>query len=141
MNKPDHVYQWERHWRRNSLRHRLQLPPWLCWEWPWQHYRRIRRHERQRIKNGYSWYDWISFDTFLCLLLADACKDFRENSHGYPMGSSVEEWNALLTSIEEPLRVWGESKFELKHDEEVAAYEAAIAAMHLVADNLGSLWD
>jgi hypothetical protein len=143
VNRPDHVYKWQRYYRSRSWRHRLNLPPWLCWEWPWQYYRRVWRHESQRVNNGYSWHDWISFDTFLCLVIADACRDFRENGQGYPAGSSEEEWNDVLTRIEDPLRWWGENKFdnELSAEGEKLRYEEAKDAMRLVAEHLGSLWD
>jgi len=110
---------------------------------PWEYLSRVWRHERERVNHGYSWNDWISFDTFLCQVIADAARDFREKGHGYPMGSSEEEWHDILTRIEGPLRWWAEKKFdnELDHKAEMIKYEEAKEAMRLVADHLGSLWD
>jgi hypothetical protein len=143
LNKPGHVYEWERYWRRGSLRHRLNLPSWLCWEWPWQRARRIRRHERERVNHGFSWYDWISFDTYICLVIADAVADFRLKGAGYPMGMEEQEWHDLLHKIEDPLRWWAEQKFdnELDAKGELQKYKEAQAAMALFAEHLGSMWD
>lgn len=142
LNKPEHVYAWQRFYRHRSLRHRF-LPWWLCWEWPWQRARRIRRHERERINHGFSWNDWISFDTHICLVIADAVADFRLKGCGYPMGSSEEEWHATLLAIEGPLRWWGEKKFDNDLDAkgELQKYKEAQAAMALFAEHLGSMWD
>ena len=105
-------------------------------QWP-----RAWRKRWERGRKGYSVYDWWSFDTYICKVIADACQDFRLHSHGYGNGYTKESWAQYLLSIEEPLRVWGEQKYDLFGDEEMEAYEAAKAAMHRFADELGQMWD
>ncbi len=141
-NRPGHVYEWQRYYRSDSWRHRY-LPRWLRWEWPWKRARRIRRHERERINQGFSWHDWISFDTYVCQVIADAVADFRLKGCGYPMGTSEEEWHDILEKIEKPLRWWAEEKFdnELDAKGEMQKYKEAQAAMALFAEHLGSMWD
>lgn len=142
MNRPAHVYEWQRYYRVYSWRHR-HLPRWLCWEWPWQYLRRVWRHERGRVNHGFSWDDWISFDTYICLVIADACADFRLKGMGYPMGMEEQEWHDVLHKIEEPLRWWAEKKFDndLDHQGEVIKYKEAQAALVLFAQHLGAMWD
>jgi len=110
---------------------------------PWEYLSRVWRHERERVNHGYSWWDWISFDTYVCGVIADACRDFRLKGMGYPSGMTEEEWHAVLLRIEEPLRWWAEDKFDndLDHKAEAAKYEEAKAAMALFAEHLGSMWD
>lgn len=105
-------------------------------------WRRINRHNSERALRGYSRYDWWSFDTFVCALIANACRDFRLYGHGYPADMTVEEWNTYLLEIEEPLRVWAEQKFDFDTPEqELEAYRAAQKAMAMFAHRLGSMWD
>lgn len=141
QNRPSHVYGWDRWYPFNSWRR--HLPRWLWWETPWKHVKRVWRHEAERVNHGYSWYDWISFDTFVCQVMADACRDFRLNGHGYPCGMTEEEWHAILVKIEEPLRWWATEKFDnnLDHKGELQKYKEAQAAMALFAEHLGAMWD
>lgn len=104
-------------------------------------WKRVSRHNAQRAQKGYSVYDWWSFDTFICGVIANACRDFRLKGVSYAMGYTEGSWSAYLLSIETPLRVWAEGKYDLGHGEEVEAYEAAKAAMHRFADELGNFWD
>lgn len=141
MNRPSHVYGWQRHfgfgnWRRH-------LPRWALWETPWHYLKRVTCHQRGRIKNGYSWYDWISFDTYVCQVIADACQGFRLHGAGYPTGMTEEEWHDVLYRIEVPLRWWAEQKFEndLDPKAEMIKYKEAQAAMALFSEHLGSMWD
>lgn len=104
-------------------------------------WKRVERHNRERAQKGYSAFDWWSFDTFICGVIANACRDFRLKGIGYPGDMTEEEWADYLLSIETPLRVWAEEKFDLGHEQELEAYEAAKAAMHKFADRLGNFWD
>lgn len=104
-------------------------------------WKRVQRHNSERAEKGYSVFDWWSFDTFICGVIANACRDFRLKGVGYGNGYTEESWNEFLLGIEEPLRVWAESKFKLSHEQELEAYEAAKAAMHRFADELGQFWD
>lgn len=111
------------------------------YEPPQSMWKRIARHNKERAQKGYSVYDWWSFDTFVCGLIANACRDFRLIGHGHPGDMTEEEWNAYLLEIEEPLRVWAEEKFDLHGDEEMAAYRAAQEAMAKFTARLGYMWD
>lgn len=141
MNRPGHVYSWDRHYPHRSWRR--HLPHWVWWETPWHYLKRVFRHERERVNHGYSWYDWISFDTYVCQVIADACADFRLKGHGYPSDLTEAEWHEILYKIEVPLRWWAEEKFnnELDHRGELQKYKEAQAAMALFAEYLGAMWD
>lgn len=104
-------------------------------------WKRVERHNRERAQKGYSVFDWWSFDTFICGVIANACRDFRLKGVSYAGGYTPESWDEFLLSIETPLRVWAEKKFDLGHEEELEAYEAAKVAMHKFADELGNFWD
>jgi hypothetical protein len=107
--------------------------------WHWRH---IPRWKYQRAKRGYSTCDWWSFDTYICGVIASACRDFRDHGIGHPSDVTEEEWDDTLTRIAEPLQAYSDGKFEVFTAEEMAAqYEAAREAMHLFAENLGSMWD
>lgn len=141
MGKRHRAYSWERHYPHDSWQR--HLPRWLWWETPWKYLKRVTRHQRERVKNGYSWYDWISFDTYICQVVADSCQAFRLHGVGYPSGMTEAEWHDILHRIEMPLRWWAEQKFEnsLDHKAEMIKYKEAQAAMALFAEHLGSMWD
>jgi len=113
--------------------------------------RRIARHRRQRSEKGYSWHDWIDFDTFLAGIIANGVRDFRLNGVGVPIGldsnaahvlsGSVEVWNEILLKIETPLRRWSEDKFEEDFDTNKITYAEVQDALRLLADHFGHLWD
>lgn len=105
-------------------------------------WKRVNQHNSERAQKGYSKWDWWSFDTFVCALIANACRDFRLKGHGYPGDMTAEEWGIYLLEIEEPLRVWAEKKFDFDtQEEELEAYEAARKAMAMFAHRLGWMWD
>lgn len=104
-------------------------------------WKRVDRHNRERAQKGYSVYDWWNFDTFVCGLIANACRDFRLKSHGHPTDMPKEEWYEFLLGIETPLRVYAEDKFDMCGDDALKVYEDAKAAMHRFADRLGNFWD
>lgn len=141
MNHPRHVYSWERRYSPSSLRRSLLRR--VRWEMPWTHFKRVFQHERERVNHGYSWHDWISFDTYICLVIADACRDFALHGMGHPCELTEEEWHDVLCRIEAPLRWWAEDKFDndLDHEAETLKYREAQAAMALFAEHLGSMWD
>jgi hypothetical protein len=118
-------------WRRFILR-------WCQWEMPWTWLLRVRCHRRERIRYGFSRYDWINFDTYVCGVIADACWNFREHSHGHPGGMTQQEWHATLTRIEVPLRRWVE---EEGCDMDEQAEEECVAALRLFVDHFGCFWD
>lgn len=102
---------------------------------------RIEKHKAERAEYGYSWWDWISFDTFLAGVIANGVHDFRVNGHGRPGDMTDEEWDSWLESIETPLRKYAEDKFNLFGEDEKNLYQAVQEAMHKVADRFGTLWD
>lgn len=103
--------------------------------------RRIAKHRRQRSEAGYSWNDWISFDTFLAGIIANGMRDFRLNGIGYPGGMTPEEWNDILLRIENPLSRWAADKFEADHETEKIKYSEAQEAIRLLAEHFGHFWD
>lgn len=104
-------------------------------------WKRVQRHNKERAEKGYSRYDWWSFDTFVCGVIANACRDFRLKGVGFGNGFTEESWDEFLLGIETPLRVWADEKFDRFGDDAVKAYEDAKAAMHRFADELGQFWD
>ena len=105
-------------------------------------WKRVERHTRERAQRGYSVFDWWNFDGFICGVIANACRDFRLKGVGYGNGYTEESWAELLLSIETPLRVWAEEKYEFGDGTSyMQAYENAQAAMHKFADELGQFWD
>jgi hypothetical protein len=140
-NRPGHVYAWVFWPTYESWR--WKLPHWLRFEMPWTYLKRVVKHERDRVNHGYSWNDWISFDTYICQVIADAVQDFRLHGAGYPMGMDEAEWHDILHKIEDPLRWWATEKFDNNLDAkgEIQKYKEAQAAMALFAEHLGSMWD
>lgn len=45
--------------------------------------KKIKRHHKERIENGYSWFDWINFDTFIMGVVATGVLKFAEDSVGF----------------------------------------------------------
>lgn len=137
----DEIFSEARQWRQGhpwtSRWYGLRYRAANAWAW-----RRLPRYAWQRATRGYSTRDWWSFDGWICGVIGRACADLRDHGHGHPADTTEAEWNDVLTRISEPLLEYSEHHLEdLSYQREMARYEAAREAMHLFAENLGSMWD
>ncbi len=101
----------------------------------------IEGEEPTREKDGFSIQDWFGFDVYIAGVIAKACTMFRDHGLSYSSTcDSLEEWQAILTQIVHPLEdyieAWHNSPENI--DE---SYKQAVKAMHLFAENFGSMWD
>lgn len=113
--------------------------------WPEDSFRndpeKLARHRKERQEHGFSAADWWSFDTYIAGVIGRALIKFRDEGHGYPHGSSEEEFKTLCTEIAEPLLDYAENKFKVFGDKEDKMYNDAVAAMIKFSENLGQWWD
>ncbi len=122
-------------------------------EWNKNQESRLAKHKTQRAENGYSWYDFINFDSFIASVVATAVLKFAEDGMGYfPIGGeqingdtwdypegTAENFNATCGSIYYALTQWlTVDEFSPGHE---ARYEEAKEAMILFSEHLGSWWD
>lgn len=60
-----------------------------------------KRHEKERLENGFSTYDWWNFNSYLSWVIIGGLKKFLKDGNGYPGGTTKEEWDKdLQTMIE-----------------------------------------
>lgn len=62
------------------------------------------RWSKQRWRRGWSDYDAWGFDYYLARVIAEGVSYMREIAHGYPNGSTPEEWAQILQEIEDGMR-------------------------------------
>lgn len=43
----------------------------------------MKKHHKERMANGYSWFDWINFDSYIAGIVATAVLKFAEDGVGY----------------------------------------------------------
>ena len=114
-----------RRWVRNGV-HTAKRQPRIWW---------------QHIRQGYSYRDLWSFDTYIAGVIGRATEELK-GAYGCPSDMSEEEWMATLARISEPLLAYSKGKFlDLTREQELAQYDAAREAMHLFAGRLGDMWD
>ncbi len=115
------------------------------WDWPSEDFKddpeKLERHRSERSENGFSTFDWWSFDTYIAGVIGRAVLKFRDDGMGHPPNMTEEEFNTLCTEIGEPLIAYGDQKFTVKAKEEEELYENAIDAMKRFSDVLGYWWD
>ncbi|MDQ2875077.1 MAG: hypothetical protein M3Y33_09910 [Actinomycetota bacterium] len=107
--------------------------------------RQEARWRRQRAERGWSSRDAWGLDDYLGSVISSSVTYLRDHGHGYPGGSSEDEWRDELTRIAEPLAVdqWRDvrdSGAERRAREE-REYRAKQDALRLLADCWGDLWD
>jgi hypothetical protein len=104
-------------------------------------WRGLRRHHKQRAIRGWSYYDWWNGSAHICEVIGSMAAAYREG-HGYPAGSSSEEWNKTLADISEPLLAYALLKDHVSTcEEEKELHDRAQKALHLFADNFSDFWD
>jgi hypothetical protein len=117
----------------------------MTWDWPNKEYKdepeKLERHRKERSEQGFSTFDWWSFDTYIAGVIGRAVLKFREDGMGYPGDMTEESWNAFCTEIAEPLIAYSDQKFDVTREDEFKLYEDAKEAMHKFSDRLGYFWD
>lgn len=109
---------------------------------PWKNWRRIFGHRRERARRGFSRYDVWNLDGYLAQVIADSLRELRLHGHGYPGAfNSYEEWAAVLSQIETPLRVWAETRHDMDLDEEDRWMERCHESLKLLNEYFFGLWD
>ena len=64
-----------------------------------------KAHEAQRVKHGFSTYDWWGFNSYLTFVILGGLKKFKAESMGYPgtiitMGEWVEILDIMIEGFE-----------------------------------------
>jgi hypothetical protein len=126
--------------------------------------KKIKRHQKERMMNGYSWYDWINFDSYIGPVIASAVLKFATDGVGFwPMDdeqmnedysyddSVCENFHATCGAIYFALTEWanwdlvkaveGAPSPQDAYAMETVVYNEAREAMHIFAENLGTWWD
>lgn len=140
-------------WRKGSIRYWRDLP---------KRPKRIVKHKIDRAQNGYSWDDWINFDSYVGPMIAKAVKRFADEGHGFFFVDKsdavdahtppyIADWEnaeakfkALCYGIHDDIMAYYNLDIfspDCTYEEEVAALETAKAAMVLFSQNLGHWWD
>lgn len=103
---------------------------------------RWKKHKRQRVKYGYSVYDWWNFDSYIAGVIAHALDRFVRQGMGHPAHHTEDSWDHLCLSISEPLAKWAsDNRWKLSADDTTKLYEQVQEALHKFADNFGAFWD
>lgn len=121
----------------------MDWPPacWYALRRAWKVLKHEPRHRYERARYGASYKDIWGFDVYIAGVIAHAC-DRLKDAHSYPNEMTPESWQEYLGGIARDLRAWQAAFADaLTYEEERAAYEAAVAAMHRFADKFGSFWD
>lgn len=104
-------------------------------------YNARERHKYERTVSGYSFYDWINADKFICGIIASIVKKFMDEGSGYPGHLTEQEWRDILTTIYEPLRAYAADRAYWDDAEETKIREDAQEALHAFADYMPHFWD
>lgn len=124
-------HPWRSRW--NGFRYRLRSA--------WAALRQEPRHRYERARYGASYKDIWGFDVYIAGVIAHACDRLRAG-HSHPSDMTAREWDVYLEGVARDLRAWQTAFADtMPYEEERAAYEAAVAAMHRFADKFGSFWD
>lgn len=117
---------------------------------------KVKHHKEERAENGYSWFDWINFDSFIAGIVATAVLKFAEDGVGYfPIGGEFqdpeypydypdgthENFVATCGAIYYALTEWLNDGNMVMLNETDVKYQEAREAMILFAEHLGSWWD
>lgn len=102
------------------------------------YFKRIVFHPYERARYGYSWWDWINFNSYLADVIQDGTLRFITEGHGYPSDLTPEEWNNVLFRISEGFHLYGNKDGWLMNDDEKARVEDALDHFR---ERFYSLWD
>lgn len=103
---------------------------------------RLWRHRWQRAHRGFSVYDTWNLDRYLAQVIADSMAYLRGNCHGYPVSLPNEEaWQAILSRIEDPLRIWAEQSHDMDSDEMERWLDRCDESLGLLRQYFFDMWD
>jgi hypothetical protein len=92
----------------------------------------------QRARYGIADSDAWSLDYFLADETVKGVKKLREWAHGYPDGTSPEEWDAILAQIEDGFQAWLDSDGWFTDTDAAARFDTATK---LYGKWFSGLWD
>jgi hypothetical protein len=111
-----------------------------------QPYRLVRRwwdsgvfdfkHYYQRLRYGVSYRDAWSLDDHLARVIERGVQQLKTYQNSRPMGLAMEEWQAILTQIEEGMHFDQASPLVRKHN-----WDKIVRGRQLLADHFSDLWD
>ena len=100
--------------------------------------RDITLHERERVRSGYSTYDFWNFCDYMAWVNISALKRFKEEGMGYPATlESVEEWNEILDKMIAGFK----AHLELNETHTPELLTIKDEGLKLYAEHFSSLWD
>lgn len=114
------------------------------------------KHESERVKNGFSFYDWINFSDYLAWVIIQALKKFRDEGAGFPAelgndtDTGMDEWksilNEMITGFEAHLAMESGSHLDYASWDdylEGIKHQCALRdrALDLFKEYYGNLWD
>lgn len=105
------------------------------------------RMKVQRARRGFSDEDLWSFDHYICEVLSKGLHRLADTTHSYPGEwngyATPEEWDDNLRTLSKALGGWTSHSImdADSYEQELELYQNAQAALHKVADDLGSMWD
>lgn len=108
----------------------------------------VKKHKRQRVKRGFSDYDWWGFDSYLTFVILGGLKKFKKDANGYPADLTQEEWNDILDKMIAGFEA-SEAIKNLPFVSSTEQFEEAQSALIVVRDegmalfvkHYGQLWD
>lgn len=103
------------------------------------------KHWYQRAKNGYSYQDVWSLDSYLDEMLPKALRELAKVNNGYPQElESLEEWNDILEEMVQGFEAHkkiSELEFDIDNPKEYKELENKFKkGMKLFVRYYGSLW-
>ncbi len=90
---------------------------------------------------GWSYRDIWSFDDYLSKVMSEGLSNLDEISHGYPSGTTPEEWHVKLTKWAQILNNYHNDIYECDFDKECQLYEDVKKTIAEMSEFFGNLWD
>lgn len=58
-----------------------------------------QKHKDDRVKDGFSFYDWTSFHSYLTFVILGGLRKFRTDGCGHPGDLTEQEWDDILAQM------------------------------------------
>lgn len=100
----------------------------------------VAKHEAERARDGFSTYDWWSFDTYIAEVVARAALKFAKDGVGYFQEMGEEGTTEYFIGIAGPLMRFAQEKFDSPEDYGQMIADAK-AAMARFAEHFERWWD
>lgn len=108
----------------------------------------VKKHESERLKNGFSTCDWYNFNTYLAWVIQSGLVKFRNEGSGYPAQLTEETWHFMLDTMIDGFEAFAELEsmeswdIHTPFDEWAAPRRARWeTGRQLFIDNFDTLWD